>query len=280
MAKRRTSNPAQGDLFEMLMAEMASPGLLTGGGGQVDAQRRQFLAMLGMGEDAPKSRKIKRSARGRKYRQGRSAGEAPLKPARRNKGVGKERAGKQKPRPVTGPGVMTSPVDAGKQMTVAPSQPGPGSRPGRGPTFNPVPLDMNRVNPPLGPQGPPRPPAGAAGGAAASRAGQATQLPPDYLEQGAKDADKPKKGKGLGSKLMKGMGWMMFGMMLGDLVKQMGGQTEGARAARMSPYMMGGQDQLNLGTPDDLQMSRDLASIMGSNADMTKALGPNIDMYL
>ena len=275
MAKRRTSNPAQGDLFEMLMAEMANPGLLAGGGGQADKQRRQFLAMLGMGEDAPKARRIKRAARGLRYRAGRSAGEAPLKPARRNKGVGKESAGKQKPRPVTGPGVMTSPVDAGKQMVVAPSQPGPG----------PVPPPRGPQGPPRPPatQGPPRPPAGAAGGAAGAAggaAGQATQLPPDYLEQGADKKDAPKKKKGLGSKLMKGMGWMMFGMMLGDLVKQMGGQTEGARAARMSPYMMGGQDQLNLGTPDDLQMSRDLASIMGANADMTKALGPNIDMYL
>lgn len=276
MAKRRTSNPAQGDLFEMLMAEMATPGLLAGGGSRADAQRRQFLAMLGGGVEDRKSKKqrVKRTTRGRRYRQGRSAGEAPLKPARRNKGVGKERAGKQKPRPVTGPGVMTSPVAAGKQMVVVPSQPGPGTRPSGG-------------RPRGGrPQGPPRPPvgaaAGAAGGAAASQAGRATQLPPDYLKQrGAQDdADKPKKGKGLGSKLMKGMGWMMFGMMLGDLVKQMGGQTEGARTARMSPYMMGGQDQLNLGTPDDLQMSRDLASIMGANADMTKALGPNIDMYL
>ena len=263
MAKRRKSNPSQGDLFEMLMAEMANPGLLAGGGGQTDALRRQFLAKIGVGGETPESKKTKakRTTRGRKYRQGRSAGQAPLKPARRNKGVGKERAGKQKARPVTGSGVVTSPVRPDRQMVPSRSAAGGGTP--QGPPRPP--------RPPR--QGPPRPPAGA-GGAAGGAASQPVQGPP------RPSADKKGKGKGMGSKLMKGMGWMMFGMMLNDMIKQFGGQTPAARGARMSPYQMGQADQLSLGTPSDMAMNRDLSALLGANTDLTNALGPNLDRYL
>ena len=82
-----------------------------------------------------------------------------------------------------------------------------------------------------------------------------------------KDApDTPK-----GGKFMKGLSRMMgpffVGMIANDILKQLLGQTEGARQEKMGQFMAGEEALGMLGTPDDLTTRRELASLMEGLAD-------------
>ena len=92
------------------------------------------------------------------------------------------------------------------------------------------------------------------------------------------------KSRSLGGKLLRAgsraLGPLFLGMMINDIIKQAGNRTDEQSMARLSPFLLGQSQNMAMGSPEEMEMQRQLAMLLGQNADIQEALGSNLDQFV